>query len=213
MDVIPAAITPFDESGRVDAAGVARLIAYFQSEGATGVLVGGTTGEGPSLTSFEKRDLIRHAVAVSGGLPIYLGIATTALNEALWLSHEAGKAGAAGVLVMPPFFHRDLDPTPWLRAFLERSTADALLYNFPRYSPALSAPMLVSLADCDRLIGVKDSSGAAENPPAFAAALPGRRLLVGDETLLGPALAAGWSGTISGAANVLCRDLAAAVKD
>lgn len=213
MEVMPAAVTPFEESGKVDAAGVARLLAYFQAEGATGVIVGGTTGEGPSLTSYEKRDLLRHAVEMANGLPIWLGIATPSLEEGLWLAREASKAGAAGVLVMPPFFYRELDVTPWLRAFLERSASDVLLYNFPRFSPALNPEMLSTLSSLPRLVGVKDSSGAADNLSAFAAVLPDRRLFVGDETLLGQALAASWSGTISGAANVLCRELARALAD
>ena len=127
---MPAAVTPFDAEGRVDHAGVARLLAYFRAEGATGVVVGGTTGEGPSLTSFEKRDLIRAAVS-SADLPVWLGVATASLEEAVWLAREAGKAGAAGVLLMPPFFYRELDPAPWVRAFLDRSPVDVLLYNFP----------------------------------------------------------------------------------
>ena len=207
---MPAAVTPFDAEGRVDVAGVARLLAYFRAEGATGILVGGTTGEGPSLTSFEKRDLIRAAVPLAHGLPIWLGVATPSLEEAVWLSREAAKSGAAGILLMPPFFYRDLDPTPWLREVLNRSSAEVLLYHFPRFAPAVPVE---ALADHPRFVGLKDSSGARENLAAFASALPGKKLYVGDETLLSSALAQGWSGTISGAANVLCRELAGAVQD
>ena len=209
---MPAAVTPFDAEGRVDALSVVRLLAYFQDEGATGVVLAGTTGEGPSLTSFEKRDLVRTAVPLAGGLPLWLGVATASLEEALWLAREAAKAGAAGVLLMPPFFHRDLDPTPWLRTFLDRSPADAILYHFPRFAPSLvdAAPRL---AESPRFVGLKDSSGDPENLSFFADALPGKRLFVGQETLLPEALARGWSGTISGAANVLCRELAGALAD
>ena len=208
MELMPAAVTPFDAEGRVDHAGVARLIAYFRAEGATGVVVGGTTGEGPSLSGFEKRDLVRGAARQ--GLPVWLGVATPSLEEAVWLAKEAGKAGAAGVLLMPPFFYHDLDPAPWVRAFLDRSPLDALLYNFPRFAPALTPGCL---APHPRLAGLKDSSGVRENLAAFAAALPEGRLFVGDETLLGEALALGWRGSISGAANVLCRELAGALLD
>ena len=212
MHLMPAAVTPFDADGRVDVLGVARLLAYFRAEGATGVVVGGTTGEGPSLTSFERRDLVRLAVPVADGLPVWLGVATTALEEALWLAREARKAGAAGVLLMPPFFHRALDPAPWLGAFLDRTASDTILYHFPRFAPGLldAAP---ALAEKARFVGLKDSSGERDNLALFAAALPGKRLFVGDETLLGPALAAGWAGTISGAANSLCRELAGALSD
>lgn len=210
---MPAAVTPFDAEGRVDLVGVARLLAYFRSEGATGVVVGGTTGEGPSLTSFEKRDLVRSAAPLAGGLPVWLGVATPSLEEAVWLARETNKAGAAGILLMPPFFYRELDPTAWLGAVLDRSPVDILLYNFPRFAPALGVDLLSALADHPRFVGLKDSSGNVENLASFASALPGKRLYVGDETLLDRALDLGWSGTISGAANVLCRELAGAVKD
>lgn len=210
---MPAAVTPFDAEGRIDVASVARLLAYFRAEGATGVVVGGTTGEGPSLTSFEKRDLVRSAVPLANNLPVWLGVATPSLEEAVWLAREANKAGAAGILLMPPFFHREVDPSAWLRAVLDRSPADVLLYNFPRFTPALSVDLLSSLADHPRFVGLKDSSGNGENLASFAASLPKKRLFVGDETLLDQALGLGWSGTISGAANVLCRELAGAVND
>jgi 4-hydroxy-tetrahydrodipicolinate synthase len=210
MDVMPAAVTPFDAEGKVDAPGVARLLAYFRAEGATGVVVGGTTGEGPSLSGFEKRDLIRTAVPLAHGLPVWLGVATPSLEEAVWLAKEAGKAGAAGILLLPPFFHRDAHPAPWLLAVLDRSPVDVLLYNFPRFAPALTPDCLI---DHPRLAGLKDSSGEEANLPLFAQALPGKRLFVGDETLIQEAIAAGWSGTISGAANVICRELAGALAD
>ena len=207
MELLPAAVTPFDAEGRVDLPSLARLLALFRAEGATGVVVGGTTGEGPSLSGFEKRDLIRAAVPLAHGLPVWLGVATPSLEEALWLAKEAGKSGAAGVLLMPPFFHRAADPAPWLRAFLDRSPVDAILYHFPRFAPPIPPGAMAH----PRAVGLKDSSGERDNLRAFAPL--SKRLFVGDETLLSEALALGWSGTISGAANVLCRDLAGALSD
>lgn len=208
-ELMPAAVTPFDSEGRVDPLGVARLLAFFQAEGATGVVLAGTTGEGPSLSSFEKRELVRTAVPLAHGLPVWLGVATPSVEEAVFLAREAGKAGAAGILLLPPFFYRDADPTAWLRAVLDRSPVDAILYHFPRFAP----PVPLDLLDHPRAVGLKDSSGARENLAAFAGFAGTKRLFVGDETLLAEALAHGWSGTISGAANVVCRELAGALAD
>ena len=181
MELLPAAVTPFDAEDRVDLPSFARLLALFRAEGATGVVVGGTTGEGPSLSGFEKRDLVRAAVPLAHGLPTWLGVATPSLEEAVWLAKEAGKAGAAGVLLMPPFFHRDADPAPWLRAFLDRSPVDAILYHFPRLAPpiplgAMDHPWNISLfhyrnhgADVGRVLaGVQVPPG---DEAAFAAFL------------------------------------------
>lgn len=217
MHLIPAAVTPFEAEGRVDEAGVARLLSWFKAGGATGVVVAGTTGEGPSLSMIEKRDLVRVAVPMSQGLPVWLGVATSSFEDAVWLAKEAGKAGAAGILLMPPTFYRTASTAGlegWFRAVLDRAPVDVLLYNFPRFTGLpLSTELLTALADHPRFVGLKDSSGEAGNLEAYAQALPGKRLLVGDETLLGVALAAGWHGTISGAANVLIRELAGAIND
>src|SRR5882724_5248993 len=103
----PASVTPFDEKGRIDMAGVARLLAWFRANGCTGVVLAGTNGEGPSLSAVEKRDLIRTAVPLANGLPIVLGVATASLEEAVWSCESARKDGAAAALVMPPAYYRE----------------------------------------------------------------------------------------------------------
>src|SRR5688572_23691682 len=92
--VYPAAVTPFDEKGRVDMAGMARLLAWFEANGCVGAVLAGTNGEGPSLSATEKRDLIQHAVPLRGKLDLVLGIATPSLDEAIWLTRRAEEAGA-----------------------------------------------------------------------------------------------------------------------
>src|SRR5690242_18708589 len=99
--VYPAAVTPFRADGSIDEVSLARLLAYFEAAGCQGVVLAGTNGEGPSLSAFEKRDLLRAAQAAKGGLLTVLGIATPSLTEALWLSQQAGKSGADAILLMP----------------------------------------------------------------------------------------------------------------
>jgi 4-hydroxy-tetrahydrodipicolinate synthase len=208
MALLPAAVTPFDEKGRVDGLALARLLAWFEAGGCSGAVVAGTNGEGPSLSAPEKRDLVQAAVAAKGKLEIVLGIATPSLDEAIWLCKQAASAGADGVLVMPPGYFREADEAgieAWFRAVLDASPTPVLLYNFPkRTGITLSAGLMERLSGHERLVGVKDSSGDASNLDAYRSALrPEHRLFVGDERLLVAALEAGWTGSISGAANVL----------
>ena len=207
--VYPAAVTPFSAKGDVDLPTVARQFAWYKAGGCSGVLLAGTNGEGPSLSAVEKRDFVKAAVGLADGLEIILGVATPSLDEAKWLCKQAFLAGASAALVMPPGYFRDVSEegvAKWFEVVLDSSPIPVLIYNFPsRTGITLSAGLMERLSNHERMLGLKDSSGNPDNLPAYAAALQGKGkcLFVGDETLLMDALHYGWTGTISGAANVL----------
>lgn len=205
----PAAVTPMRPSGEVDAPALARLLAWFESAGCPGVVLAGTTGEGPSLAAVEKRDLLRAVFPARGKLDLVLGVATDSLSEAIWSCRQAATIGAAAALVMPPRFYREASGVAaWFEAVLEESPLPIVLYNFPQRTGIPLAPDLVArLSSHARMVGVKDSSGDPANLAAFRQAAPGKDLFVGDESLLIRALEAGWQGAISGAANLLAREL------
>jgi 4-hydroxy-tetrahydrodipicolinate synthase len=207
--VYPAAVTPYDAKGQVDLAAVARLMAWFKSNGCTGVVLAGTNGEGPSLSAVEKRDLVKAAAGLSDGLEVVLGIATASLDEAKWLCRQAHSAGAAATLVMPPSYFKDVTANAiasWFEALMDSSPIPILVYNFPsRTGITLSAETMGRLAKHPQMLGLKDSSGNRDNISEYADAVSGagKLMYVGDETLLASALTHGWTGTISGAANLL----------
>lgn len=188
---------------------VARLLAWFEANGCKGSVVAGTNGEGPSLSAPEKRDLIESAVKHRGTLEIVLGIATPSLDEAKWLCKRAHDSEAAGVLLMPPFYFRDATEEgiyEWFMRVLDESPARILIYNFPQKTGVTISPELMSrLSAHDQFAGLKDSSGNQENLTSFKQCLKKHDavLFVGNEELLLRALDYGWTGTISGAANVV----------
>ncbi|MBS1709573.1 MAG: dihydrodipicolinate synthase family protein [Armatimonadetes bacterium] len=206
--VYPASVTPMTDDDKVDEASLARLLAKFESEGCKGVVLAGTNGEGPSLSAVEKRDLVRTGVACKGKLKVILGIATPSLDEARWLASQAGKAGADALLVMPPAYYRWASTeaiVAWFTQLADASPIPILAYNFPGATGMpFSAETMGKLLAHSQIAGLKDSSGQPENIASYrAVAGPEKVLFVGDETLLVPALEAGWTGTISGAANTV----------
>ncbi len=217
--VYPASATPFTEKGRIDRNGVARLLSFFEASGCQGVVLAGTNGEGPSLSAVEKRDLIQMAQPVKGSLDLILGVATPSLDEAIWLCKRAGEFGAAAVLLMPPYYFKSATEqaiVEWYLEVLEKSPVPIIAYNFPKASGiTFRGEMLEPLSQHVNFAGCKDSSGHEPNLVEFRQAIQSSNqvLFVGDETLLLPALKAGWSGTISGAANVIARFLSAIVRD
>jgi len=207
--VYPASVTPFDAKGDVDLVAVARLIAWFRAGGCQGIVLAGTNGEGPSLSATEKRDLVKASVGLADGLDVVLGVSTPSLDEAIWLCKQSYSAGAKAVLLMAPGYFRDVTSegiAKWFEAVLDKSPIEVLVYNFPqRTGITLSAETMHRLSKHERVAGLKDSSGNPDNIGSYSQALQGsgKALFVGDETLLVSALHVGWSGTISGAANLL----------
>ncbi len=220
--VYPAAVTPMLEDGSVDEPSVVRLLSYFETAGCKGVVLAGTNGEGPSLSAYEKRDLVRTAAKAKGSLSLVLGIATPSLDEARWLCLQASREGAVAVLVMPPSYFRAATEegiAQWFEALADESPVPVLAYNFPKMTGFTMSPQFIArLSNHENIVGFKDSSGEQSNLSAYVeGAAPSapreKRLFVGDETLLLEALTKGWTGTISGAANCVPQWLSKIVAD
>lgn len=205
--IYPAAVSPFDAKGAVDMLGVAKLLAWFESNGCRGAVLAGTNGEGPSLSPVEKRDLLRDAMPLKGKLDLILGIATSSSDEAIWLCKQAHSSGAKAVLLMAPYYFRDASErgiAGWFELVMSRSPLPVIVYNFPqRTGFTISPELLCRLAAHENMAGAKDSSGEEGNLAAYKQAVGEKALFVGNETLLLKALESGWSGSISGVANVL----------
>lgn len=216
--IYPAAVTPFTPKGTLDLASVARLLARFEAEGCQGVVLAGTTGEGSGLSAVEKRDLVRAACSMAGNLQIVLGLATNSLPEAVWLAEQAARSGAVAVLVSPPPFYASAPAEgvfAWLKALLDASPLPVLLYHFPKkFGQGIELAWIERLATHSNFAGLKDSSGERANLAAFRAVVPSdKHLFTGCEPLLVESLGMGWSGSISGASNVLGRWMSAIYAD
>ena len=137
--VLPALITPFTEDGERDRhrraarAIVERLI----GAGVGGLVPGGSTGEFTTLTNAERRQLIEVTVeAAAGRVPVVAGTGALSTRETVELSVHAEQAGAAAVMIVPPFY----DALSW-RELLAHYTAVAdaieipiMYYNLPSAS-------------------------------------------------------------------------------
>ncbi|HLK16754.1 MAG TPA: dihydrodipicolinate synthase family protein [Fimbriimonadaceae bacterium] len=214
--VYPASVTPMTGDQRLDEASLGRLLNRFTAAGCAGVVLAGTNGEGPSLSNPEKLELLKAARSTSG-LDCIMGVATNSSSDAADLCVAAAEGGAIGALVLPPGYYKDVSEDgleAWYRVVFERSPIPLLVYNFPQRSGVtFGGEMLERLGKYPRFAGAKDSSGNPENLPSYREALPDEILYVGDETLLLTALELGWSGSISGAANVYPAELVQVVKE
>src|SRR3954452_10950708 len=103
--VLTAMVTPFDAEGRLDVARAEALASHLVELGNDGLVVNGTTGEGPTTSDAEKSELIRAVVAAVGErATVVSGAGTYDTAHSIELARAAEKAGADGLLLVTPYY-------------------------------------------------------------------------------------------------------------
>jgi 4-hydroxy-tetrahydrodipicolinate synthase len=212
--VTVALLTPVDERGQTDKAGLERLVSSVLAAGVAGISPLGSTGEGYSLSLARRLEVVKTVVTAAGpAVPVIPGVFGHNADLALAEIADYQAAGAGAVLVAPPSYY-PLAPSEQ-RAFFARvaeaSPLPVVLYNIPPYTKVSIAPAVVAeLAAMEQVVAIKDSSrdfgyfqsvldavaGAGVAPGAF-------RVLTGTDSMLVSCLAAGGGGTICASANVV----------
>ncbi|MCS7065444.1 MAG: dihydrodipicolinate synthase family protein [Fimbriimonadales bacterium] len=210
--IYTALLTPFTEAGEIDESLLVRLLAFQEAAGVQGVVIGGTTGEGASLSVSEKVALYELASRTRGQLRLIAGILNCSLPEAIELARNAARAGCDALMVAPPFYYRaPLDGLiAFYRALLEATELPVVLYNIPQLTrQPLPAVLVEALLPLSNLLGIKDSSGDPESLRTYLGFAPRLKVWVGEEKLLLRNLQSGGAGSISGLANVFPERLVA----
>lgn len=198
--VITAMVTPFDANGDLDLDGVRRLARWLQDNGNDGLVVAGTTGEAPVLTDAERLDLFAAAVeAVT--IPVIAGTGTNDTAHSIHMTREAAKLGAAGALVVAPYYNRPPQSgiAGHIRAVAEASDLPVVVYDIPvRTGRKISSSTLLALArDVPNVVALKDAAGnPGETASVIAEAPAGFEVYSGDDALTLPLLAVGAVGVI-----------------
>jgi 4-hydroxy-tetrahydrodipicolinate synthase len=199
---IPAVITPFDEQFAIDAEAMQQNVDRLIAAGASGILVGGCTGEFWSLSFEERCELFRlGARCVDGRGTVLAGTGATTAAEAIRLTEAADAAGCDGALILPPYFIR-LSEDEVFEHFTEIDAAVSLpivLYNIPGNAlNAISPRLALRLSALDKVVAIKESSGDWNNFYSTLLAVREQlRVFCGPASIFGvPALAAGADGLI-----------------
>lgn len=193
-------VTPFDADGALDTAAAARVATHLVDQGCDGLVVSGTTGESPTTTDNEKRELLRVVLeAVGDRARVVAGAGTYDTAHSITLAKAAAAEGAHGLLVVTPYYSRP--PQSGLIAHFT-AVADAtdlpvLLYDIPPRSVVpIEFDTLRTLAAHPNIVGVKDAK-ADLHGAAQIIAETGLAYYSGDDALNLPWLAMGATGFIS----------------
>ncbi len=205
---IPAVVTPFSEDGAVDETAFRENNARMIAGGATGLLIGGCTGEFWAMSAEERLALYKMgAGGAEGKGPVLAGTGAVTVRETVALTNGAKDAGCDGAVILPPYFVKLTDDEIFAH-FKEVDAAVSfpiIIYNIPGNAVNAVSPALADrLADLENVVGIKESSGDWNNFYGTLIRVKDRiRVFCGPASIFGvPALAVGADGFIDCFPNV-----------
>jgi len=221
--VFAPVITPFTDSLEIDYDNWLRHCRWLQNQGA-GLAVFGTNSEAASLGLDEKQEALERLV--EGGIDpsrLMPGTGACALPDTVTLTRQAVSLGSAGVLMLPPYYYKNVSDDGLYSYFAEvidrvgDGRLRIYLYHIPAVSGvAITHTLIEKLARAfpDQIAGIKDSSGDAGHLARLNdLQLPDFRVFCGSESLLLDNLRQGGAGCISATANVNPRPIRALFED
>ena len=206
--------TPFDRSGALDIAALARLCERQIEAGASAILVCETAGEASTLTAAEREAVIRTAVTVAcNRIHVIAGAGSNSTLQAVQNTRQAAAAGADAIMSVVPYYNRPTAEGIYahFRAVGDATALPIILHDCPaRTGRGLPDETLIRLAQWAQFIGLRDSTGDIARVVHLRARVPLGFRLLGDDLTAVAYAAAGGDGCFSLAANIapqLCNAL------
>ena len=164
---LTALVTPFDKDGRFDEKAFRALAEWQIAEGTSGLVPVGTTGESPTLSHDEHRQVVKACVEVAKGrVPVVAGAGSNNTQEAIGLVKYAESVGADAVLVVTPYYNKPTQNGIYAHfaAVAGATKLPIIIYNIPPRSVIDMSPETMGrLAhDFPNIVGVKDATGKVE---------------------------------------------------
>lgn len=213
---IVAIVTPMRADGAVDFDALDRLVDFHVDNGTDGIVAVGTTGESATLDVQEHIDVVRRVIERSAKrLPVIAGTGANSTAEAIHLTRLAKEAGADACLLVTPYYNKPTQEGLYrhYRAVAEAVDIPLILYNVPGRTACDMKPATVArLTEIRNIVGLKEASGSLERNKELRD-LVGNKLclLSGDDDIAVESTLNGFRGVISVTANVVPRQVRAAI--
>ncbi|WP_134686256.1 4-hydroxy-tetrahydrodipicolinate synthase [Brevibacillus migulae] len=210
--LVTAMVTPFDDQLQIDYNKTERLIDHLLATGTETLVVSGTTGESPTLSSTEKLQLFRHVVAYSKGrCKVVAGTGSNNTASSIEFTQAAAETGVDAVMLVTPYYSRPSQEGLYqhFKAVAESTKLPVMLYNVPgRTAVNMTAETTLRLAQLPNVVCVKEASGNLSQMAQIIEHAPaGFELYSGDDSLTLPTLSIGGVGIVSVASHVAGKEM------
>lgn len=206
-----AIVTPMKANGEVNFDKFGELIEFQIANGTDAIIVCGTTGEASTLTHEEHLDTIKYCVEkVAGRIPVVAGTGSNSTETAIFLSKEAEKYGADGLLLVSPYYNKATQNGLYshFKAVADSVKIPVIMYNVPSRTGCNILPETVVrlCKDVENIVGIKEASGNISQIAHLAAMSQGQvDIYSGNDDQIVPVLSLGGIGVISVLSNVAPR--------
>jgi 4-hydroxy-tetrahydrodipicolinate synthase len=208
-----ALITPF-QGGEIDFRTLDELIDFQLENGIDAISPCGTTGESPTLSHSEHKEVIERVVkAVGGNVPVIAGAGSNSTAEAIELTAFSKKVGADATLQVCPYYNKPTQEGFYqhFKVIAEEVDLPMVLYNIPGRcgGNGLTVDTVVRLAEeVENVVAIKESTGRLDMASEIAARCD-LTIISGDDSLTLPIASVGGKGVISVVANIVPADVKA----
>jgi len=206
--IIIAIPTPLLSNEDIDVMSLNNLIEFCITEGANGIMIAGTMGEGPSLIDPQKQILIENAVRIAAGrIPVLATISTSSTRKSVENVKTLNKSGADYLVCTAPFYYKYPDPDSVLLHFKKLAAVTEvplIFYNASGFTGnEVDIETAEKILNMQEVAGIKDSSGNFRNFMELLRRYPDKdnrpgTIMQGDESLFDVSLLMGADGIISG---------------
>jgi 4-hydroxy-tetrahydrodipicolinate synthase len=206
-----ALITPFSE-GKIDFETLDELIDFQIDNGIDALVPVGTTGESPTLSGAEHKQVIERVVkSAAGRVPVIAGAGSNSTAEAIGFTAHAKKVGADATLQVCPYYNKPTQEGFYqhFKVIAEEVDLPMVLYNIPgRCGAGMTPETIARLAEVENIVAIKEATGSLDQASEIAMRCD-ITIISGDDSLTLPLASIGGKGVISVVANVVPADVKA----
>jgi len=206
-----ALVTPFQE-GAVDFETLDELIDFQIDNGIDALVPVGTTGESPTLSFDEHKQVIERVVkGAAGKVPVIAGAGSNSTAEAIEMTAYAKRIGADATLQVGPYYNKPTQEGFYqhFKAIAEEVDLPIVLYNIPgRCGAGMTPETIARLSEIENIVGIKEATGSLDQASEIAMRCD-LTIVSGDDSLTLPLASVGGKGVISVVANIVPADVKA----
>ncbi|MDN4523400.1 4-hydroxy-tetrahydrodipicolinate synthase [Fictibacillus fluitans] len=210
-NVSTAMVTPFDSKGNIDFTKTTKLVNYLIENGSDSLVVAGTTGESPTLSTEEKLALFRHVVkVVDKRVPVIAGTGSNNTRASIDLTKKAEETGVDAIMIVAPYYNKPSQEgiIAHFKAIAEVTSLPIMAYNVPgRTVVHFTADTVIELSKIPNVIAVKDAGGNLGDMSRIIEETENFQLYSGDDGMTLPVLSIGGTGIVSVASHIIGNEM------